>query len=118
MEKIIYGRFMDKKEARETRKLTQLGKTTDRELIPAFEATKVLGVLDDLLSDKLLFLHRLLGGDGSARVIILFVNETEPVVSGIPFRNADEIKNLLVYNLRESKFKPGTKIEVKGSIKI
>ena len=53
MENIIYGRFMRKEEARQTRKSNLLGKTTDEELVPAFEATKVLGVLDELSSEKL-----------------------------------------------------------------
>ena len=118
MENIIYGRFMRKEEARQTRKSNLLGKTTDEELVPAFEATKVLGVLDELSSEKLIDLHKLIGGDGSARIIVLFIPEEEPVVSGIPFRNSDEINDILGYNLRESKFKSGTKISINGTIKI
>lgn len=109
---------MGKQEAQQTKKSNLLGKTTDTELIPAFEATKVTDVLDELSSDKLLSLHRLLGGDGSARVILFFIPEDKPIVSNISFRHADEIKYLLGYNLRESKFKPGIKIEIKGSKRI
>ena len=109
---------MRKEESKKTRKSNLLGKTTNEELVPAFEATRVLGVLDELSSEKLISIHRLIGGDGSARIILLFIPEEEPVVSGIPFRNADEIKDLLGYNLKESKFKPGTKILIKGTIKI
>lgn len=112
MENILYARLVDKEEAKRIKKLRTIGIPSSKELVPAFEATYVLGILGELKNDKIKLLHKLIGGKGNAIYIILFKPEKPPVVRSIPFRNSEQIKKLLGYSIKESKFSSDTIIEI------
>lgn len=114
---VLYARLMEKNEAKLVKKLRTIGVPGIQELVPAFEATHVLEVLAGLSPDEVKFLHKLLGGSGAARFILIFLPAVSPVVKNIPLRNADKIRALLGYGIREVKFAPETQIEIKKTIR-
>ena len=116
MDNVIYARLVDKEEVKRIRKLRTIGIPSSTELVPAFEATNVLDCLIELKPDDIKTLHILLGGNGSARFIILFIPDNEPVVKGINLRNKERIKKLLGYSINESKFSSNTAIEIEQII--
>lgn len=112
MKNILYARLVDKEEAKRIKKLRTIGIPSSSELVPAFEATDVLGILGELKNDKIKLLHKLMGGKGNATYIILFKPEKPPVAAGIPFRNSGQIQKLLGHAIKESKFSSNTIIEI------
>ncbi len=116
MEKIIYARLVDKEEAKRTRKLGTIGIPTNTELVPAFEATNAFATIGGLSRDNIKILHKLMGGRGSADRIILFIPKKPPIVSNIPFRNINKIRDIVGCNIKESKFSSDTIIEIDAII--
>jgi hypothetical protein len=114
----IYGRAVTKDEYKLLRDTSVLypGPGEDGQLIPTFDATVVLDVLDDLSRDEIKLLHRLMGGSAAADRICLFKTSEEPVIRDKPFQRAEDIRRLLGKSIKEARFKPGTKIEIVGWI--
>lgn len=111
----IYGRAVTKEGYKNLRDTSTLYAEQNEEgqLIPAFDATPVLGSIE-ISQDSIKLLHKLMGGSGAATKICLFKTAEEPVVKDISFRRIQEIKRILGGVITETKFKPGTKIEIVG----
>jgi len=107
---IIYGRIVTKREEKMTKKTRRLQAAEKGEMVPAFEAENVINL--KIKKDKLKAVHKLLGGSGAGDRIIFFKPHKPPVVSKIPLRKSDQIRDIIGASLQESKFKSGIRIEL------